>query len=297
MNKNNQIILIVVIVFLVIFSSGSYLYTLPNLKNLKPVNYVTVLIICSVGVGFYFLVDKIANDSINPAVCPEVNCTSDVPCGDACKQPYGFCDKRTGTCKCLQNWSGTNCDVPPECPIDGCLNKGNCVNGKCICTSDYTGLNCNILKTPKTCPDCKNGTCDPTTGICVCKDNWVGKNCDLEINKPCTEPKCNNNGQCNIIGQCICNDGYAGANCEIDNTNFLKKQNTGFLWAMLIAFGIISLIAVSALIYAAYVQRVNVGAIILTILYLPIGLVWGFIQEIIRFFTARRAGLGGGASA
>lgn len=51
------------------------------------------------------------------------------------------------SCQCLNGYSGTNCDIPPDfCKVNGCKNGASCISNfdsySCVCDSSFTGPIC-----------------------------------------------------------------------------------------------------------------------------------------------------------
>lgn len=76
---------------------------------------------------------------------PNLDLCADVQCGS-----HGSCDENSGSCKCIDGYTGAKCSTPPGlCSGVNCGPHGVCSprNGVCLCTGGYTGGNCNIKPT------------------------------------------------------------------------------------------------------------------------------------------------------
>ncbi|XP_062620459.1 multiple epidermal growth factor-like domains protein 10 [Saccostrea cucullata] len=181
--------------------------------------------------------------------CPDVSQYGEdcLNCSTGCKD--GRCDIKTGTCSCLQGFTGFYCNK--SCGYgtygDQCMGHcgacrdgepcnhvtGSCVNGcaegrygdKCVdeCRSGYYGYDCN-----STCSDtCVTpGLCNRYTGKCLggCLSGYKGDKCDSECESGMYGVSCNMScGFCfhgdtchHVNGSCLrgCSEGYQGELCD-----------------------------------------------------------------------------------
>jgi len=123
----------------------------------------------------------------------------------------GECDRKTGTCKCFDNYDGDACERT-VCPND-CSGRGICVTAKqlaseagktydtpwdsvkqqgCICDIGSRGPDCSLRECPSDADvmggdgaaqgrDCSGrGTCDYESGTCTCFSGYFGAKCQLQ---------------------------------------------------------------------------------------------------------------------
>ncbi|KAJ2917583.1 hypothetical protein MD484_g2890, partial [Candolleomyces efflorescens] len=66
--------------------------------------------------------------------------------------PYGFCDKYNGQCKCPPGWGGIDC-LTPQCDslADGEQRRLRDVNQTCDCKPGWGGINCNVCQNDDAC--------------------------------------------------------------------------------------------------------------------------------------------------
>ena len=92
-------------------------------------------------------------------------------------------------CDCIDNFWGLNCELPPACITNPCI-EGSCTN----------------LQKP-----------NEGSRTCNCNPGWFGENCDQS---PCQNNKCQNAHECKVLGEaiyeCACQNGFTGEFCEID---------------------------------------------------------------------------------
>ena len=53
---------------------------------------------------------------------------------------HDFMTYRTGSCDCIDGWSGPHCEVP--CSRETCNGHGECIEDICMCDSNYKGEYC-----------------------------------------------------------------------------------------------------------------------------------------------------------
>uniref|UniRef100_A0A1I7VWP0 Cadherin n=1 Tax=Loa loa TaxID=7209 RepID=A0A1I7VWP0_LOALO len=138
---------------------------------------------------------------IVPVVINHINCIceNDVLCngnenqvceGNGKCRNGGTCQARTGTCLCINGYTGKFC----ENDIDECEDKNICGNGKCLNVFGSFVCACddNAAKSPiycknsdnNICDRCHRGTCvkqDNGQRLCECDDGYSGRYCHLKI--------------------------------------------------------------------------------------------------------------------
>ena len=95
-----------------------------------------------------------------------------------CTSPeHGYCDRRSGTCHCLEGYQGISCE---ECRM-----------------ATNVKVEGGLCRLRKTCPnDCSGqGTCNPLTGICNCYPGKVGDDCSIF---ECEDENCVQCSQSNV---------------------------------------------------------------------------------------------------
>ena len=149
------------------------------------------------------------------------------------------CDKEHGTCDCMENVVGDNCDVCrhayygfPICHPCNCNSLGSvddtCENGVCACSSEtIAGEKCDHCAEEHydfpSCKSCECSTegsrdtdCNSVSGDCDCIENVTGRTCDQCIEDyygfpNCTGIKYNSsrskglNIDIKIVSECGCN--------------------------------------------------------------------------------------------
>jgi hypothetical protein len=124
-----------------------------------------------------------------------------------CNSDHGTCVGKD-ECRCDENWSGTDCDVP-LCKYD-CYDRGKCIDANlCECNYGFSGNLCDNI----TClgvNNCSNHGICVDIDKCACFESWSGLNCSRSI----CRYNCNDNGECIDINKCECNMGYTGQFCD-----------------------------------------------------------------------------------
>uniref|UniRef100_A0A8C9EGX9 Laminin subunit beta 3 n=1 Tax=Pavo cristatus TaxID=9049 RepID=A0A8C9EGX9_PAVCR len=143
------------------------------------------------------------------------------------------CDDETGSCSCLPNVVGTDCDQcaaghwdmasgrgcrPCECNPSGSHSTHcNQFTGQCQCREGFTGRTCSAAQQEQVCPDrhfgdvrvgcteCNcdfQGTedvgCDKSTGRCLCRPGVTGPRCDQ-----CQRDHCSSYPSCEPCHPCF----------------------------------------------------------------------------------------------
>lgn len=123
----------------------------------------------------------------------------------------GLCDRKTGECKCFDNYSGAACERT-VCP-DDCNGRGRCITQKqlayeasktydtpwdnlkhmgCVCDLGFRGPDCSQQECPSSNDimlgkgnnhgrDCSGrGTCDYKSGLCKCYQGFYGTKCQSQ---------------------------------------------------------------------------------------------------------------------
>uniref|UniRef100_A0A1I8JNS9 Delta-like protein n=1 Tax=Macrostomum lignano TaxID=282301 RepID=A0A1I8JNS9_9PLAT len=157
-----------------------------------------------------------------------------------------------GKCRCVDGFSGTRCEVPPqsESVSDPCASNQPCLHGGlcrsfaatgtfvCDCASGWLGLRCEQLLNPCTESSCLGrGRCLPTAAggfNCRCHAGFRGRYCEHLSQptglptvqpEPCNSSRwqswCLNGGRCfQLVGVelpvCQCRRGFTGSRCQID---------------------------------------------------------------------------------
>lgn len=142
----------------------------------------------------------------------------------------GLCDRKTGTCQCVQGFSDGQLTykVSSGDGVGGAGSRGDC--GHISIAASHTA---NIISSCNPGGDhlCNNnGYCKDSTASCSCYDNFYGITCSLQYcpTGPAwideaesaiyahAEVECSNMGICDRgTGQCKCNRGYTGAACDV----------------------------------------------------------------------------------
>jgi len=166
----------------------------------------------------------------------------------------GWCDPRTGQCRCEGNTTGWKCDECKENhwgnPLTGTCAPCNCsprgsltmqcdkTTGQCICKPGYSGKQCNMCaighgSPDLDCPACNCNpigstsiSCDPITGQCPCRPGVFGQHCSKCLDgyfgfseRGCQPCNCNEQGSesptCDeVTGQCRCKPFVEGRDCS-----------------------------------------------------------------------------------
>ncbi|XP_067931597.1 laminin subunit alpha-like [Watersipora subatra] len=185
-------------------------------------------------------------------VCQKCDCSPEYTTGD--------CEDETGTCKCLERYTGPTCQEcafgyygAPECLECDCFLNGTipsprpqCLidsSGQCQCRENFAGIYCNecapgYWNFPE-CIPCSCGgegvetdVCDQKTGQCDCEFSFTGMECDQctvgNYDYPnCTFCNCDRTGTVDSVcdqrsGQCICQENYMGERCDKCADNFFS---------------------------------------------------------------------------
>ena len=174
--------------------------------------------------------------------CAETDCAADacpapglygVACAGRCPVAgaavcggHGFCDagrRGSGTCLCVESWSGPFCNVSCPGALYACNRQGFCSvqTDGCVCLPGFLGADCG-----QQCPGgwqtpCKlRGTCRPGPGghpVCACNPGYVGPACEHRCPWGAATTACNAQGTCVAVAdgaRCICTGNFAGAACN-----------------------------------------------------------------------------------
>jgi len=135
----------------------------------------------------------------------------------------------------VPTFTGLNCEVPTQAPLDlctpnPCQNSGKCVQSptsyatSCRCRTGFTGYLCQYSDPCTSSPCLNSATCYPSFGPaityqCSCPAGFQGINCQIDSSTTCTPQTCRNAGACLIHpdtkkAYCACSVFYTGANCE-----------------------------------------------------------------------------------
>ncbi|KAH9524467.1 hypothetical protein Btru_054657 [Bulinus truncatus] len=143
-----------------------------------------------------------------------------------------YCDKKNGTCYCMEGWEGPNCKTD----INECLENPNHCNSTNheICTNMPGSFDCSCevgfhKDKGNTCIECHNGKygtncsslcicdqvhsmyCDKTNGTCHCKDGWEGPGCRTDINECLI-----NSNRCNSTNHKFCSNKPGSFDCSCE---------------------------------------------------------------------------------
>lgn len=116
--------------------------------------------------------------------------------------------KDDGTCECLTDWFGTNCENNVR---DFCSGHGSFDFNKssCVCDADWYGDKCDKNKSARTkCND--HGSYDSSKSMCVCDNDWFGDTCENNVRDFCS----GNGTYDKSKSACLCNTDWFGERCD-----------------------------------------------------------------------------------
>jgi hypothetical protein len=85
----------------------------------------------------------------------------------------GIYDSTLKKCKCLQRYSGNQCQIIDPCLNVDCGSHGHCMNGQCVCDFMFAGDRCQVNQ------DCQSINKIWTGDQCICQEGYEGDNCDV----------------------------------------------------------------------------------------------------------------------
>lgn len=149
-----------------------------------------------------------------------------------CSGSAGASNATSGTCVCLEGYTGTFCDrqavANASCAAANCNAKGTCLLRRpwltdpappptgvtCECIDQWSGHNCTVYAPACALDQCDaQGQCVVDTNFCNCTTPWYGADCSLNSTQ-CRTARCSDHGTCTTDLQgCTCDAYYTDYQC------------------------------------------------------------------------------------